>query len=126
MKSTVLTGRVRPDGTAWLPVEIIGERIFRLQALVDTGFDDYLSLPGHLRRQARLRPVGYHLFELADGRVIRARIYLGRIRFAGESLDVPVVLSRSEEAIIGVALFRRRRLTIRYRRRTILLEPDPE
>jgi clan AA aspartic protease len=120
----VLKARLRGDGTAWLPIVVNGARRITIEALVDTGIDGYLALPRTLKKDAALRPIGHYRFELADGRIVRSRVYLGLITFGGRTMKVPVVLTRSRDPILGIALFRNQRLTIRCRRRTVELRPD--
>lgn len=96
----------------------------RIEALVDTGFTDYLSLPRAYRKVLGLEPVGWYRFELADGRIVRTRVHLGRIRFHGRTHAVPIVLTRSQDALLGTQMFRGRKLIIRYARKLVRVDLD--
>ena len=117
-------GRVTVNGETWFPIVLIGHTKVATEGLVDTGFDDLLSIPRALAVQLRLPIIGMEDYELADGHMVSCQTAALRIRFLARTRNVVAMLSDSEEVLLGTPLMRGHRLTIRYRRRSARLDPD--
>lgn len=112
----VLIGAVTADGL--LPREpkvvllVVGteERTERVEAVVDTGFTGYLTLPQNTVNSLGLRRVGYETFTLADGSQKIGSLYQGAALWHGRDLYIPI---GEGEPLIGMALLSGSRLTIK-------------
>lgn len=118
------TGRVATTGETWFPVTLIGKKVVATEALLDTGFDDFLSMPRDLADDLGLPVVGLEDYVLADGSTITSEMVAVRVLFAGRSRRIVGMVSESNEILMGVQLLRGHCLTIRYRRRTARLALD--
>ncbi|MBM79708.1 MAG: hypothetical protein CMJ78_03825 [Planctomycetaceae bacterium] len=83
----MITGRVRHQETV-VDLEIINphaEPEFA-EAIVDTGFSGYLTLPRELVNELKLPFVGHRRAVLADGTIVRLEAFLARSIFGQYSL----------------------------------------
>ena len=94
-------------------------------ALIDTGFNGalMLSLPAALQiglRLSNILPV-----ELADGSIKKEFVFEAKVMLDGETLPVDILLTSSEESLLGTALLRDRSLTMDFSHQLIKLDsPD--
>ena len=96
-------------------IEVIGSRrTLALTAIVDTGFDGDLCLPTRLAVQVGLELISEELIELADGAKRKQLVFAGSVRFFGETQDVEIMLTDSEDALIGTRLLNLYPLAIEF------------
>ena len=76
-----------------------------LDLIVDSGFNEELTLPESLIKELELERFGPGEVELADGSVVRTEIYLGEILWFGQRKQVLVQSTKSEEGLLGTELF---------------------
>lgn len=119
-----MRGCVTTGGEAWFPIRIFAGRWITLDGVVDTGFEDFLSLPVDTCHRLGILPVARRTYILADGSPVRSEVGRAMVDFLEGPQQVPVVFADSDEALIGVRLLRRGRLLIRYRRRVAQLGLD--
>lgn len=86
-------------------IEVVGLRASTpVEAVIDTGFDGELSLPLDIAVPLGLELAGTEWVEYADGRVERELWFWGAVSFLGETKQVRISLTDSEDALIGMAL----------------------
>jgi clan AA aspartic protease len=86
-------------------IEAIGSRqTTALTAILDTGFNGDLCLPTRLAVQLGLELIGEQQTELADGTQRLQLVFGGSVRFYGETREVDIILTDSEDALIGTNL----------------------
>jgi len=96
-------------------IEAIGNRqTLALTAIVDTGFDGYLCLPVRLAVQLGLELIGDQLIELADGTQRKELVFAGSVGFFGATREVQIMLTNSEDALIGTSLLNHFPVTIEF------------
>ena len=96
-------------------IEALGSRqTLALTAIVDTGFDGYLCLPTRIAVQLGLELIGEQLIELADGTQRKQFVFAGSVRFFGETREVQIMLTDSEDALIGTRLLNHYPLAIEF------------
>ena len=97
-------------------------RVLEIWGFVDTGFDGYLAIPTSLAQE--LGPEDYVArWEFADGSLVEAAEYVGRIEFVGLATPLAArVTAMGEEFLIGRGLIDRFRLTFERGRRLLLEE----
>lgn len=95
--------------------EVIGSRkTIAITAIVDTGFDGHVCLPTRLAVQLGLELVGDISVELADGTLKKELVFAGAVRFFGVTREVRILLTNSEDALLGTSLFNHYPISIEY------------
>ena len=97
-----------------------GARRLRVKAIVDTGFNGYISVPRHLLQRSNWTFLGFEQYGIATGQVIRERVFLGKISFDEELHDVYSVASDSKDVLIGTRLLRGKRLLIDFHTKQVI------
>ncbi len=87
-------------------------RSTEVQAVIDTGFTDWLTIPAGVAEYLGLPVRGSVEAELADGRVERLPIYRVRVSWHGRTRSVKAYVAPAGEALIGMSLLRGSRLTV--------------
>src|SRR5439155_5458936 len=96
-------------------VEVIGSRqTLELTAIVDTGFDGDLCIPIRVAVQLGLELVGEEFVELADGKRSYELVFAGSARLFGETHEGRIMLTTSQDALIGTRLLNRYPLAIQF------------
>jgi clan AA aspartic protease len=96
-------------------VEVIGSRqTIELTAIVDTGFDGDLCIPIRVAVQLGLELVGEEFVELADGKQNYELVFAGSARFFGETHKVRIMVTASQDALIGTRLLNHYALSIDF------------
>jgi len=99
-----------------------GEVIVTIPTIVDTGFSGYLCLSE--RHVDEMTMAFHHVehYELANGDVIPNDVFRGMIRFDGQDQEVDVILTASDDTLIGASLFRGYKVAIDYARCRVRIE----
>ena len=101
--------------TPYASIEAIGRRqSYTLSSIVDTGFAGDLCLPTQIAVQLGLDLIGEQLIELADGTKKQQLVFAGSVRFFGEIHKVEIMLTSSEDALIGTRLLDKYTLSIEF------------
>ena len=74
-----------------------------LEAILDTGFTGYLTLPTDSIQQLGLRSVGRRTFELANGELFEFEAFLAEVFWHGSLRDV-LVLQSNSAPLLGMTL----------------------
>ena len=108
-------------------IKAIGSRqTLALTAMVDTGFDGYLCLPTRVAVQRGLELIGEEMIELADGTQRKQLVFAGSVRFFGETNGVQIMLTDSEDALIGTSLLNHCPLAIEFPGGQVIARPRPK
>ena len=115
-------------GTPKVKIAVGGSRMqVEVEALIDTGFNGYIILPSLIATRLGLELTSVTWVELADGSVIRNSVFSGHTTFGGQSQEVEIMMTDSDEALIGTALLSNYKLTIDFVNRTVeITESQPE
>jgi predicted aspartyl protease len=99
-------GHVRSERRAMIPIRVkgIGGVEISADAILDTGFSDYLALPDILIEQLDLRARDKVEVVLADGTEKLATEYSARVYWDDEWQRVPVQVTRGEAALVLVGM----------------------
>lgn len=93
------------DGSPYIEVIVFGNRGQTVTiALLDTGFSGDLCLPMEIGVMLGLELRNMVETELADGTVRLEPVYTAQIDWDGELRKVYVILTRSDEALLGTRL----------------------
>lgn len=82
-----------------------------LEAVLDTGFSGYLTVPSESIRRLALPSVGRRSFELASGELFEFRAYLTTVSWHGRMHDV-LVLQSDSVPLLGMTLLWGSRVTL--------------
>lgn len=82
-----------------------------IEAVLDTGFNGFLTLPAAFLRRLSLLPAGSTTATLGDGRSIELSVYEVSVLWDGEPQQV-TVLEAEGGALVGMAMLVGYRLTI--------------
>ncbi len=115
-------------GNPKVKIAVGGSRMqVEVEALIDTGFNAYIILPSLIATRLGLELTSVTWVELADGSVIRNSVFSGHTTFGGQSQEVEIMMTDSDEALIGTALLSNYKLTIDFVNRTVeITESQPE
>ena len=95
-----------------------------IAASIDTGFTGYLmlSLPSAL--SIGLKLINVLPIELADGSIKKEFVFNGTVLFGKKKIPVEILLTSSEESLLGAALLQKHKLIVDYHRRTVEITPS--
>jgi len=112
----MLQGRVNQYGEPVVEITLILKGVPReLPAIIDTGFNGYLSVPRPIIGKSGWEFLGFEDYELASGQILRERVYWGSVSFEREPMEVYVVATDSDDILIGTGLLRGKRLVVDFR-----------
>ena len=89
------------------------------KAVLDTGFNDYLSVPESVVQRSGWCFAGYEEYEIATGDRVREGVYLGEVIFDRQRLITHAVTSRAEDILIGTRLLSDKTLRMDFKKRTV-------
>lgn len=112
----MLRGQVNQRGEPVVAIMLqLKEELREFPAVVDTGFNGYLSVPRSILVESGWEFLGFEDYELASGQIVREWVYWGTILFDRELMEAYVVATDSEDILIGTGLLRGKRLVIDFR-----------
>ena len=81
----MITGKVNANREAVIELETIGsnQRNQKVEAVLDTGFTGYLTLPSSLINHLKLQMAGNRRVALGDGNVVVLNMYLAKVLWDG-------------------------------------------
>ncbi len=94
------------------------------ECVVDTGFDGALILPASVAKRLALPVVARLVFELVGGARMTADVALGEIEWLGEQRNVEVIVSESNDTLIGTEMFVGAKLSVDYANRLVTISRD--
>jgi clan AA aspartic protease len=116
----MIRGFVNENDEPLVPIALLlKNKPRRFQAVLDTGFNGYLSVPEAIVRRSGWYFAGYEEYEIATGDRVRERVYLGEVVFDRRRFTTHVVTSRAEDILMGTRLLSDRTLHIDFKRRLV-------
>jgi clan AA aspartic protease len=109
----VITGVITPAREAVIRLRVFGagRRAQEIDAVIDTGFDDALTLPRQVITSLRLPLAGPAQAMLADGSVVRLNYYRATVRWEGTPRRI-MVLDAAGGPLVGMSLLYGSRVTL--------------
>jgi clan AA aspartic protease len=86
-------------------------RPVRVEAVIDTGYNGYLTLPANLVTDLGLAFAGYRSGTLADGSTVVLDVYLGQVNWHRQQKEI-LVAQAAGKPLIGMSLLEGNRLMI--------------
>lgn len=101
----MITGRVNSKKEAVILLSVCGvqDELHEIEALLDTGFTGYLTLPSALIAALQLAQLAIGHLTLADGSEVPSDLYQATIVWDGQSRTIEVDTLESD-ALVGMAL----------------------
>lgn len=120
----MITGRINQDGSPVLSITISGNRNeATVDATLDTGFNGHVCLPISAAIPLGLELTGAVRVELADGTVLQDELeFAGKILWDDQIIDVIIVLTKSDESLIGTGLLGNSDVRLNYRTDQVSIE----
>jgi clan AA aspartic protease len=108
----MISGRIRNrEAIIELEVSATGQPPQQIEAVIDTGYNGYLTLPSQLVTALGLSFAGHRRGMLADGSVTRLDVYLATVVWHGRQKDV-LISQASGTPLIGMSLLEGSRMTM--------------
>ena len=109
----MITGKITTNREAIIELEVIGLNQSRekVEAVIDTGFNGYLTLPNDLINYLKLQRAGSRHVTLGDGNVVVLDVYLAMVLWHGQQREV-LALQADGGPLIGMSLLYGNRLML--------------
>lgn len=109
----MIRGRVSADRDVTIPLEIasLNRQWRQTEAVIDTGFNGFLTLPPALVHTLRLPLVGNRRATLGDGSVVVLDVYLATVLWHDQEREV-LVLQADSDPLVGMSLLYGNRVTL--------------
>ena len=83
-----------------LPIE--GRKI---ELLLDTGFNGHMMLPNEIIKELGLDQIGISDYVTAGGDDKLTKVYIGKLKFLGKEIEIPILSTDADFALAGMELF---------------------
>jgi clan AA aspartic protease len=101
-----MDGYIDEYGQGRVRVGVIGRKMeIAVDAVIDTGFDEYLCLPVQTAIQLGLELCDTMKVEFADGTIKKEMVFSGVTKFGEEVKKARITLTESRDALIGTKMF---------------------
>ena len=94
----------------------------KVNAIIDTGFNGYISIPTTLIEASNWDFLGTEEYELANGDIVEEKVYLGKIVFDGDELQVFSLTNRTNDVLIGTKVLKNKILKINFKDLKVTIE----
>ena len=101
----MITGKITANREAIIELEIIGSNQKRenVEAVIDTGFNGYLTLSNDLINHLKLQLAGSRHVTLGDGNVVVLDMYFAKVLWHGQEREV-LILEAEGGPLVGMSL----------------------
>lgn len=101
----MISGKVTTNREAVIKLEVVGsnQRKEKIVAIIDTGFNGYLTLPSGLINHLKLQLSGNRRATLGDGNVVVLDVYLAKVLWHEQEREV-LVLQADGDPLVGMLL----------------------
>jgi clan AA aspartic protease len=109
----VILGQVNPRTEAVIPVMArdIAGNLLKLDAVIDTGFSGYLTLPLATITMLQLPFLSSRVFSLGNNSQVNFDIYMATLLWNGQDRDIQILASEAHP-LVGMSLLKGFRITI--------------
>lgn len=118
-----MKGAIDNYGQPKIQLAISGMRTeIKTLVVIDTGFNGYICVPVELAIQLGLELYGREEIQLADGSIKNELIFKGSVMLGDEQRPVEIILTNSQQALLGTRLLEDKRLTIDFLSKVVEIE----
>lgn len=108
----MITGKITVHREAVIELEVVGlNQLSRIEAVIDTGFTGYLTLPSTLIDRLKLQQAGEQITILGDENRVVLKRYVAKVLWHGAERDV-YILQAEGGPLIGMSLLYGSRLIL--------------
>jgi clan AA aspartic protease len=108
----MISGTIRNrEAIIALDVSAHGAPVRQVEAVIDTGYNGYLTLPAEIVKALGLQFAGHRRGTLADGSVTRLDVYLATVVWHGLPAEV-LILRTTGAPLVGMSLLDGNRITM--------------
>ena len=109
----MIIGKITANREAISELEVIGsnQKKEKVEAVIDTGFNGYLTLPNDLINYLNLQLAGSRHVTLGDGNVVVLDMYFAKVLWHGQEREV-LALQADGGPLIGMSLLYGSRLVL--------------
>ena len=109
----MIIGKITANREAIIELEVIGsnQKREKVEAVIDTGFNGYLTLPNDLINYLELQLAGSRHITLGDGNVVALDMYLAKVLWHGQEREV-LALQADGGPLVGMSLLYGSRLEL--------------
>ena len=102
----MITGQINQAGSPILKITVYGNKgEVTIYGILDTGFDGFICLPIAIAVPLGLELINVTDSELADGTIVQDElVFMGKVLWDDEVVDVDILLTRSVDTLIGTAM----------------------
>ncbi|MGQ9628238.1 MAG: hypothetical protein ACUVV0_15210 [Anaerolineae bacterium] len=119
-----MKGYVDQNGQCWVEITVAGQwQEIAIKAILDTGFNGWVCLPTPIAVQLGLTLFGVQTLELADGTNKKQLTFIGEVIFGDRQEWTEIILTESQEALVGTSMLLDRVLTIDFSEKTLEITP---
>lgn len=119
----MITGTISSQNEPCIEIRLpFGQRLKRVRAVVDTGFNGYVALPKSLIIGPEWQLIGSEKYEVATGSLEVFDVYLGKIRWNKNWIPVYALVTCSKDVLIGTKLLQYSVLTVDFPRKKLKIE----
>jgi len=112
-------GSVNENLQAFLPISLTNGS--SVNCLLDTGFDGALMFPRSFVEINLIDITGSETFTAAEENIFTADIGIAEVNWLGDNFSIRIVISNSEDALIGVEMLIDTILKIDYTKATVTI-----
>ena len=105
-----------------LDIHISSNNSKKVNAIIDTGFNGYISIPTILIEQSNWDFIGTEEYELANGDIVEEKLYLGKIIFDGDEIEVFSLTNRTKDVLIGTKILKNKILKVDFKDSKVTIE----
>ena len=101
----MIIGKVTANREAVIELEIVNsnQKKEKVEAVIDTGFNGYLTLPSNLINRLEFHLAGNRRVTLGDGNVVVLDVYLAKVLWHGQEREV-LILEAESGPLVGISL----------------------
>ncbi|MXY80558.1 MAG: clan AA aspartic protease [Gemmatimonadetes bacterium] len=112
-KDAMINGTVTANREAVITLDVIGsnQKREKVEAVIDTGFNGYLTLPSDLSRILELPLAGNRRATLGDGNVVVLDVCIAKTLWHGQEREI-LVLQSGSVPLVGMSLLYGNRLIV--------------
>ena len=101
----MIVGKVTANREAIIELEVIGsnQRKEKIEAVIDTGFNGYLTLSSDLINRLEFHLAGNRRVTLGDGNMVVLDVYLAKVLWHGQEREV-LILEAEGGPLVGMSL----------------------
>ena len=101
----MLKGRITIEDEAIVKITLVLRNIhLQKYAVVDTGFNGYISIPRDIISQSNWYESGNQEYELDDGQIVRESLLIGEVIFDRKKRSVLAIRTDGTDILIGTKL----------------------